>query len=204
MLSLPRITAPARLSRSTTDASRSGMRWRKAAVPAVQGSPAMSMLSFTAMGIPSRGPSARRAACRSRLAAAARSAPSRSMVIKHRSSGSSFAIEESRASAVSIGLGSPRANPSERIPTGSAMASIDEPDRLLPSLNLGERGEGTGALQGDPHFDTEAGTQQRFIRAPQVVGGIGARLGADRQLIARAFAPQLAQELAHEVDPLCR
>src|SRR5262249_40357416 len=169
-----------------------------------QGSPAMSMLSFTATGIPSRGPSARRAACRSRLAAAARSAPSRSTVIKHRSSGSSFAMQESRASAVSTGLGSPRANPTERFLTESAMASIDEADRLLPGLDLGERGQGTGALEGDPHFDAEAGAQQRFIRAAEVVGGIGARLGADGQLIARAFARHLAQELAHEVAPLRR
>ena len=55
-LVVPRITAPASRSRRTSGASRVAGRPTRLVAPAVEGSPATSMLSFTRTGTPWRGP----------------------------------------------------------------------------------------------------------------------------------------------------
>jgi len=68
MLSLPRMTVPAARSRRTTSASAAAARSPRGPIPLVVGMPATSMLSFSAIGIPSSGP---RASPRARRASAA-------------------------------------------------------------------------------------------------------------------------------------
>ena len=60
-LVLPRITAPAPLSRTTSGASRPGALSTSASEPAVVGMSAVSMLSLIRIGRPFNGPVARRA-----------------------------------------------------------------------------------------------------------------------------------------------
>jgi hypothetical protein len=56
MLSLPKIIAPAFFSLRITSASSAGMRSLNSSLAPVVRTPAVSMLSFMAMGIPCRGP----------------------------------------------------------------------------------------------------------------------------------------------------
>ena len=56
MLSLPTTMAPAASSRVTTSASSSGTRSANTALEAVVSTPAVSMLSLSAIGMPCSGP----------------------------------------------------------------------------------------------------------------------------------------------------
>ena len=102
-LSLPRKTAPASRSRRTTSASSVGTRCSKTALAAVVRRPAVSMLSFSAIGMPCSGPRHRPAASSSSARRASASALSSVTVMNALSCASKRSIRARQARVSSTG-----------------------------------------------------------------------------------------------------
>ena len=104
---LPSKIAPAAFSRRTTSASSVGTRSRNTSLAAVVRTPAVSMLSFTAIGMPWSGPRGRPACSSFSMARASSSASSSRTVMNACSSGSKRRMRSRQARVRSTGETSP-------------------------------------------------------------------------------------------------
>ncbi len=148
MAVLPRMTRPALRADVTTGASCCAMRPRKAARPAVQGSPATSMLSLTASVRPSNGERARPDRRRSSERSASARAPSGSTCQKAPTEGFRRSIRSREASSRPRAVASPAASARACSPAGRMDKSSSNPVLLQRAFRHCRTAMGQSMKQG--------------------------------------------------------